>query len=207
VTVASGATLGGNGTINGATLANGTIMVGPSVGTLSTLTFSTDLTISNDLVFEVNTALAQSNDVIIVDDALTNSGTGTLTVTNIGPSLVVGDRFALFNQPVPNGNALTIVGPLGVTFTNNLVNDGSITVLTAPITLPAVGTNITFSFTHNTLTLNWPTNYIGWELQSNSIGLTKNSNWFLVPGSTSTNSVIIGIDPTKAVMFFRMHHP
>ena len=200
VSVLSGAVLGGNGTIGGTTTANGTIAPGPSVGTLSTLTFGSGLTINGNLVFELNKSLAQSNDVIAVYGALQNTGTGTLTVTNLGPPLVAGDRFTLFNQSLPNGNALTIVGPPSVTFTNNLANDGSITVLTAPV-------NIMFSVTDNTLNLSWLTSYTGWELQSNSVSLAITNDWYLVPGSTSTNSVKITIDPAKANVFFRMHHP
>ena len=54
------------------------------------------------------------------------TGTGTLTVANLGPALNVGDRFVLFSKPVVNGNAIIVTG--GVNWINNLAVDGSITV-------------------------------------------------------------------------------
>ena len=59
----------------------------------------------------------------------------------------------------------------------------------------------------NQLTLSWPTNYIGWLLQSNSVNLVDTNQWFTVPGSAATNSVIITVDPTKPQVFYRMSHP
>jgi fibronectin-binding autotransporter adhesin len=83
-------------------------------------------------------------------------------------------------------------------------NNGTLTVVQ---TLPSTGTNITFSATGNTLTLNWPTNYIGWLLQSNSVDLANTNYWFTVPGSAATNQVIISVNPANAKVFYRMAHP
>ena len=64
-------------------------------------------------------------------------GAGTMLVTNAGGALSVGDSFMIFNQPVLNGQALSVVGA-GVTWTNRLAVDGSIAVvkLTPPPVTP-----------------------------------------------------------------------
>jgi len=140
--------LGGGGTVNGSLQANGTIS--PS----GTLTVNGDLMVNGNLTFTVNTSQAQSNDVMAVSGALNNTGTGTLTVSNLGPSLAVGDTFTLFNQPLNNGGSLTIVPPTGVVFTNNLSLNGTLTVLSVPVSQPAitgirlVGTNLIISGTN-----------------------------------------------------------
>lgn len=118
--------LGGTGTVGGAVdlQAGGTLAPGASVGTL---TINGDLTIAGNLAIEVNKSLAQSNDMAQVTGFLSNTGTGVVNVSNLGPSLQVGDTFYLFNQSVFGGSSLTITGG-GATWNNNLETDGSISV-------------------------------------------------------------------------------
>ena len=122
-----GGTLGGTGTLSGpVTLEAGTTLApGASVGTL---TINSDLSIGGNLAIEVDKSLSPSNDLVVVSGVLTNTGTGTLTVANLGPALAPGDKFALFSQPVQNGAALTVTGS-GASWTNNLAVDGSISVI------------------------------------------------------------------------------
>lgn len=131
VTVNSGGTLGGDGTINGTVTvdAGGTLSPGASVGTL---TLGSDLTLSGNLFIELDKSLSPSNDVTTVSGTLTNAGTGTVTVANLGPALAVGDSFQIFNKAVLNGEALTVVSSGGEVWTNKLAVDGSIAVLLAP---------------------------------------------------------------------------
>jgi len=44
----------------------------------------------------------------------------------------------------------------------------------------------------------------GWQLQSNSVGLTATSAWFNVASSTTTNQVTITPDSTRANVFYRL---
>jgi len=131
VTVASGAVLGGNGTINGAVTvqSGGTLSPGESLGTL---TVSRTLTLVGNLFVAINKSVSPSNNLTMVSGTLTNAGTGTVTVTNLGlAALAAGDRFVLFNQPLANGQALTIIPApgMGLVWTNNLALDGSIAVV------------------------------------------------------------------------------
>jgi len=73
--------------------------------------------------------------------------------------------------------------------------------------LPSTGTNITFSASNGTLTLSWPANYTGWELQSNAVNVADTNYWHLVTGSTTTNQMTFTVDVAKTNVFFRMHHP
>jgi autotransporter-associated beta strand protein len=142
VTVTNGS-LGGTGTVLGPVSVQSPGSLAPGTASIGTLTVNNSLTLAGNAVFKVNKSLspAQSNDVASVSGALSASGTGTLTVTNYGPALVVGDRFVLFNGAVSGGSALTIAGGgTGVTWTNKLATDGSVQVLSistvVPVTVP-----------------------------------------------------------------------
>jgi hypothetical protein len=89
--------------------------------------------------------------------------------------------------------------------------NGLLTVYVPPLTAillnPVVAApELTFSVNGSQLTLSWPTNYIGWSLESNAIGLTS-TNWFPVPGSGNTNLVQITIQPGQTNIFYRLALP
>src|SRR5262249_11388308 len=155
VVLAAG-TLGGTGTIGGSVTANTGSTIAPGVAGAGIMTINGNLTLNGNLAFGLNKSLTPSNSYCAVLGALNNTGTGTLTITNLGPDLVVGDKFTLFSQPLSGGNTLTIVPPSGVTFTNNLTVDGSIQVLTASTGTASNPTNITVQASGNTMTLSWP---------------------------------------------------
>jgi len=114
---------------------------GASVGTL---TLNSNLTLAGNLFIELDKSLTPSNDVVTVAGTLTNAGTGTVTVVNIGSiSSAVGDSYQLFNKPLSNGAALTVVSPAGVVWTNRLADNGSIEVLSVPPVVPATNLTIT----------------------------------------------------------------
>jgi len=70
-------------------------------------------------------------------------------------------------------------------------------------------TNLTFSVSSGTLNLSWPTDHLGWILQSqtNSLSTGLGSNWVDVPGSASTTSASYPINPANPTVFFRLRHP
>lgn len=137
--------LAGTGYIGGPVIigTNGTIG-GGSAASIGTLTLSNNLTLNGNVSVRVNKSLSpgQSNDVISVMGSLANTGTGTVTVNNLGPSLAVGDRFQIFNQLVTGGGSLTITGS-GVTWNNNLGSDGSISVQSTGPSGPTTNATIT----------------------------------------------------------------
>lgn len=206
VSVVSG-TLGGTGLITApVTVAtDGTLSVGPTVGTLS---IENSLNSSGNFVFKLNKAKPQRNDSIAVRDDNMYSGTGTLTVNNVGPGLVAGDKFTLFSKPLAGGAALTIVSGGSVVWNNKLDQDGSIEVVSAPNVVPTTPTNLTFTVSAGIITLSWPDSYLGWSLQAqtNAVG-GLSSNWVTVPGSESVTSMNVPIDPAKGSVFYRMNYP
>jgi fibronectin-binding autotransporter adhesin len=202
-------TLNGNGTIRGSLNVGslGTVTPGFSVGTL---TVTNAVTLGGAVTMELNRASASNSDRIV---APTVTAGGALTVTNIGAALQVGDTFQLFSTAV-SGSFVTVnlptndsVNNVAYTWNNKLAVDGTIVVLTATPTVNTTPTNITFTATGNTLDLQWPADHTGWTLQTNSVGVAVANAWFPHPGSTSTNRVILTIDPTKTNVFYRLVYP
>jgi autotransporter-associated beta strand protein len=211
VTVYTNATLTGNGTINGPVtvqqggiLAAGTNSTGTIIGTLS---INNNLTLLGNVLIKVNRSVSPSNDVISVSQVLTNAGVGTLTVSNLGPTIVAGNKFTVFNKALTNGFALTVTGA-GITWSNRLGIDGSILALGS--TVATNPTNILFSIIGGTnLSLSWPADHLGWYLQVQtnalSIGLQTNSAlWFDVPNSSNIDSTNMLINPKNPSVFYRL---
>jgi hypothetical protein len=78
--------------------------------------------------------------------------------------------------------------------------------------VPAVATNptnIAVQLTNNNMTLSWPANHIGWQLQtqSNSLAQGLGTNWVNVSGSTLTNQVSFPINPTAGDVLYRLIYP
>lgn len=201
-TLEAGQTLSGVGTVHGSVLAAGTLAPGNGTGTLA---INGDLTLAGNVTIEVNTSLAQSNDLATVTGSLDNTGAGTVEVTNLGPALVVGDTFKLFNQPVANGGALTVTGS-GVTWVNHLAVDGTISVIQPVSTNAVTMTNV---FAGGNLSLSWPADHIGWRLQvqTNSLSAGLGTDWSTWSGSTNVDNVTIPVDPGSPAVFFRLVYP
>jgi len=102
---------------------------------------------------------------------------------------------------VPPGVSATLVD-------NSANNSVDINITSAPP--PPVNpfpTNIMASVTGAQLDLSWPASHTGWQLQSNSVNVADTGAWFPVPGSITTNRLILTIDPAKTNVFFRMVYP
>lgn len=197
--------LAGAGTIAGPVFVQTNSSIGGGSGaSIGTLTINNALTLNGNGFFRVNRA-GLASDQVSVAGVLTNTGTGTITVTNLGATLVAGDQFFLFNKALSNGAAMTITGA-GINWTNKLAVDGSIAVLSTVATNP---TNITFSVTSNVLTLSWPADHTGWRLQAqtNSLANGLGTNWVDVAGATSVNSTNFIINPANGAVFYRLVYP
>ncbi|MGH8023861.1 MAG: hypothetical protein ACRED1_09785, partial [Limisphaerales bacterium] len=89
--------------------------------------------------------------------------------------------------------------------------NGQLTVNVPPMTAillnPVISpTRLAINAAGNQLSLSWPTNYIGWLLQSNSTGLAS-TNWAPVPGSGNTNRVRFTIQRGQRNVFYRLSLP
>jgi hypothetical protein len=131
VTVATNATLSGTGIISGTVAVNAGGALAPGAASIGgTLNLNNGLTLSGNVNVRVNRS-GYVSDRANVTGTLTNTGTGSVIVTNLGSTLQVGDSFTLFNKPLTNGAALTVIGG-GVAWTNKLAVNGSIVVVSPP---------------------------------------------------------------------------
>jgi len=210
LTLHSGQTLTGSGTVNGNVSASAGSTINPG-DTIGALHVSGNLTLAGTMLMELNrTNTPATNDSIVVTGTLTAGG--TLTVTNLGPALHVGDSFQLFSAGVSGFatvNLETNDAPnnASYTWTSTLSSNGKITVATVTSQVNTNPPNIQFSVIGgNTLNLAWPTNS-GWTLLTNSVGLTSATNWFPYPNSANLTNVSIGINPKSTNVFFRMKYP
>lgn len=155
---------------------------------------------------------------VLLNNKDTNNG--AQVSINLGANVTAAQAIELTGTNLNSTNAYTLGGATinpngswsgGVQFVTPATN-GQTTFLVPPITAVLLnpvltGTNITMSLTANRLTLSWPTNYLGWVLQSNSAGLEMGNEWFAVPGSTATNRFQMTINPGLTNVFYRMLSP
>jgi len=133
----------------------------------------------------------------------------SLVLKNLGGMLAVNDTFKLFDATTYSGSFSSVVsqtpGQTVTWDTSNLAVNGTVRVATAvavPVTLASVVNG-------NNLNLSWPANQLGWrlEIQTNSLAVGINTNWFTVPGSTSVTSASIPVVPGNPTVFLRLVFP
>ena len=203
-TTNSAGLLAGAGSLAGSVIVqSGAAIGGGSAAAIGTLTINGGLTLNGNGFFRVNRS-GLTSDKVSVSGALANAGTGTITVTNLGAALAVGDKFTLFSKPVANGDALTVTGGgAAVNWANNLASDGSITVASVTSTTPPVLTN---SVSGGVLYFAWPADHLGWTLQAqtNSVGTGLGTNWVTIPGTASVTSTNYPVNPANGSVFYRL---
>jgi fibronectin-binding autotransporter adhesin len=142
--------VGGDVNINGGTLSAGPQNTPTNVFITGSLNW-----LAGNVQVPVNKSLAVSNSIITA--AAVNYTAGSLSISNAGPALKLGDKFQIFSLPVANGHTIPVTSQYA-TFSNNLETDGSVTV-TAVLQPPAAtlkgpilingGSNIVISVTNN----------------------------------------------------------
>ena len=180
---------------------SGGTLVPVGTGAIGTLLVAGNMTISSGTVLvTLNRSLSPSNSFVQVGGTISNVG-GTLKLVNYGPSLVVGDRFTLFNRPVA-GAAVTIVSP-GFTVTNNLAVDGSVTVTS--VALPGTG-QLAAAILGGQLNMSWPAAWAGLHLQcqTNSLTTGLSNNWVTIFGTDAGNSYLTPVNRLNASVFYRL---
>ncbi len=207
LTTVSVGTLAGSGTIGSSVLVTNNARIGGGASTgIGTLVIGGNLTFTNGGGFFRLNRAGSSSDQVSVTGTLTNaSGTGTITVTNLGAALQVGDTFTLFNKAMSNGAAMTVTGG-GAVWTNKLAVNGTIQVI------PGVNTgrtNLIVKVNGSNLEMTWPADHIGWRLQAqtNGLGLGLRTNWVDVPNTATVNAVTNPINAANGAVFYRMVYP
>ena len=110
-----------------------------------------------------------------------------------------GWEFVSWDTPVTTNNTsnpfcplLGLVQPFDFTVTANFTPTRLVTFVSS-----------------NSLTLNWPTNQIGWLLQAQTNGLSSgvSNDWHDLPGTGAANSLVVPIDPANRAVFYRLRQP
>lgn len=199
--------LAGSGSINGQLVVNaGTTVGGGSQDAIGTFTVNSNIFLNGDVLIRVDTSLAQPNDKISATGTITNGGTGTVTITNIGAtSLTAGQTLQIFSKAVSNGEVLHVTGA-GMVWQNNLAVDGSVQAISAISTNPPT---ISYSISGGTLTLTWPAANQGWILQSQTspLGVGLANNWQDIPVSANGTNYSVNLDTSAPAVFYRLRNP
>ncbi|MGH7952025.1 MAG: beta strand repeat-containing protein [Limisphaerales bacterium] len=142
------------------------------------------------------------------------SASGTVNLGLNGTGFTVG-QFPLISYTGSIGgdgfSALNLASlPTDVSgyLSNDTANASVDLVITAaPPAINPNPTNILINVSGNQLTLSWPSDHIGWLLQSNSVGLINTDAWFTVSGSAGTNHLNLTVDAAKTNVFYRLLKP
>jgi len=188
---------GGSGAVIGAPVlgANtGGGLTKQGIGTLTLSganTYAGNTTVSAGTLEIVNPVLAAASTVSVASGATLQLD---FSVTNTVTGLVLN------GVSQPTGVYNTTTSPTYITGTGSLL---------VGIPIASNPTNITFSVSGSTLSLSWPADHLGWLLQSqtNSLSTGISTNWFDVPGSASSTSAVINMNPANATVFYRLRHP
>jgi hypothetical protein len=157
------------------------------------------------------TAGAVTNDEIICPSITVS---GALIVTNLGPDLITSNSFQLFSVPVSGFASVQLpvknaAGNITYSWQNNLSLNGSILLLQGASPVNTNPTNITFAVSGGNLTLSWPADHIGWQLQAqtNTVAVGLSSNWSNVAGSTTVDQMTVPVNPANGTVFYRLVYP
>ncbi len=191
ITIGTGQTLKGHGTITGLVTNNGTLEPGTSIGRL-TVSSNLTLTSSSTNIFEVD-GTAATNDVVALGGTVTYGG--VLKIVPAG-TFTNGQTFTLFSgagaTDPSNFDSFSASGATTFSFTNG--------VLTVVSTGPAAPTpeSITTTVSSGNLILSWTDP--SWKLATGT-NVTAITN--IIPGATSpyTNSL------SEPKRFYRLVYP
>lgn len=203
-------TLNGVGTLKGNLLTDVGTLLTPGLPT-GNLTVATNATLNGAVIMDLDTTNAATNSELSAASFTINSP-ATLTVTNIGPGLINGSTFKLFNHGVSGFGSVILpakdpTGGTNYVWQNDLASTGTITLTSGGVAPPPlVGAKIGFTFSNGVLSLSWPSGFLGQTLQvqTNSLKVGINTNWFDVPNTASVLSTNITVNPANGTVFYRL---
>ncbi len=202
-----GGTLGGNGLVKGAVTVQPSGTLSPGQLGIGTLTISNTLALGGTTYIELNQAAATNDSVVGLTSV--NYG-GSLSLVNLAGTLTTNDAFKIFSATSYSGTFASITPPIpapGFAWdSSTLTSDGTLRLLQTVSFAPA---NIGTLVNNGALTLSWPTDHVGWRLQTqtNDFLTGLGTNWLDVSGSTLTNQMNFIMDAALGNVFYRMIFP
>jgi len=210
----TGTTLVTNGLLAGVGSVAGPVVVAPAgnlgagdAGGTGSFTINNNLTLQGNATMRIDkTGDSRAQDQVVVSGNITYGG--ILTVTNITSDanvLTTSDTFQLFSVTGSHsGNFGLIAGSPGAGLGYSFNPASGVLSVVAVASNP---TNITFSVSGSTLMLCWPSDHLGWYVQSNSVSVADSSAWYDMPGPQSGTCLSITIGPAQPQVYFRLRHP
>jgi fibronectin-binding autotransporter adhesin len=212
LTLASGQTLQGNGSIFGmlAIGSGATVSPGTNFASIGMLTVTNSATLSGTAWMKIR-ATNSTGDLLFATNGITYGG--TLVVTNLSGTITNGQTFQLFSATNYTSTFSTLVLPsaTGLTWTNNLAVNGTISasVVTGPPPQPHI---TSISLTGTNLVING-TNGLGGEqynlLTTTNLALPLTS-WTVLPTNTFSSanfSLTNGVNPGAPQSFYILRVP
>jgi len=185
VIVQTNATLGGSGTIGGNVTFNSGALALFTNG--ATLAIAGNLTVSDNLI-----KLSLSNNVPVGSYALASYSGGTGSFSNT-PSLLSGSFAANTTSYITTGGGQVDLVVTSAVNTNAATANFKATVSGAPGS--------------QAMNFTWASDHQGWQLYTNSAGLTATGSWFPVLGSAAVTNESITINPAQPNVFFQLRYP
>jgi hypothetical protein len=208
LTLASGQTLQGNGTVYGNVIVSpgATISAGVNSTAVGVLSVTNNVTLEGNTLMKLN-ASTRTNDVIVSTNGFIAYG-GTLTLTNLSGAFTAGESFQLFNATNITGVFTSIIPATpgaGLAWSTNNLPSGILSVVAGAVPPTPHITSISLSGTQ--LVING-TNGVASEqyniLTTTNLALPL-SSWTVLPTNTfSTGSFSITntvtVDPASFYM-------
>jgi hypothetical protein len=182
---------------NGSTYGQVTASSVPSIGTPHVLAVS-----------ETGSTVSHYLDGAADGTGILNNGFNETNCSDAGQFLYIGARQDGANRLNGDLSELIIAGsPISsydaTELSSDLIQEHHIVLVnTSP-------TNIVFAASGGNLTLNWPSDHTGWQLQvqTNDLSVGISTNWVDVSGSTTTNQIVVPINLTNGSVFYRLVYP
>ena len=159
---------------------------------------------------EANSNLTFYVDGASVGRASISPNSGILAATSL---MSIGSRYSTQAAQNTNTYDADFVGFVNdVAVFNYALTANQVTNEFQGISAPSVNqnpTNVMVSVSGGNLTLSWPVDHTGWQLQVQTNGLSAGlgTNWVQVSGSTTVNQVVIPISPANGSVFYRLVYP
>lgn len=204
-------TLDGRGGIGGDTEINpgGTLEAGTPAA-IATLAINNTLELGGTAVLKISkTGGVATSDNIAAAEGVTYGGALTVTnVTSDSTAFASGDSFTLFTVPGASGGFATTNLPAlpgGLAWNWNPAA-GTLSVVSGVNLNPATA-NFQAVSASGSLQFTWAPDHLGWQLYTNSVGITAVNSWFPVPGSGSVTNEAITVNPANPNVFFQLRYP